>query len=280
MSDKDKEIKELKERLERLEGDQETKSIKKEPEKKNNGCLVSIFIIFLVFFIFSFFTDSDDSGSAEVLSSDEDISMKLTCKFNPNAMYEDRITFNGDMTAATLESTNKNTPLTKYKVKKSGDNLILNGTQTRIDIDNNKELVTDVDLFILTDGKSDYWNRDLYYFSDFETDPVRFLTCHETYNKNKKDISKKAEKPKVDVAKQNREKIISSLNDQGFTAYWGQDISLWIENPGLSKAELERFGYNFCDATKSAGMRKGYVISFWQSLRNGPNGQIAKVRCF
>ena len=90
----------------------------------------------------------------------------------------------------------------------------------------------------------------------------------------------KQEAPKVDIAKKNREQIITSLVGQDFTAYWGQDTSLWIENPGYSKAELERFGYRFCDVTKNAGMNQSYIITFWQSLRNGPSGQILKVNCF
>lgn len=282
MSDKDEEIKELKERLEKLEG---SNSEEPKEEEAKPGCIGQILtllgIIMGVSLLVSYLSySSGNSDSAEEPVPDEDISMKLTCKFNPNAMYEDRISFNGDMTSATRISTNKNSPNTVYKVKKSNENLILNGTKTVIDIDNNKTLVPDVDLFVLTKGKSDYWNWDLFYASDFETDPVRFLSCHETYNASKEDKVEKNDKPKVDVAKQNREKIISSLSDQGFTAYWGQDASLWIENPGNSKAELERFGYRFCDATKNAGMNKGYIITFWQSLRNGPNGQIVKVKCF
>ncbi len=83
-----------------------------------------------------------------------------------------------------------------------------------------------------------------------------------------------------DTFKNDREKISSLLADQGLTSYWSQDTSLWIENPGSNKAELERFGYELCDATKSAGIRNAYVITFWQSLRNGPNGKIVKVQCF
>ena len=279
MSEKEKEIQELKDRLNKLEGEKDSGSNSKDLEKKNLGCFGWFFIILIILFVIGTLTDSDDSDGSD-FSSDDDISMKLTCKLNPNAMYEDRITFNGDMTTATLESTNKNTPITNYKVKKDADNLILNGTLTRIDIDKNKTLIPDVDLFVLTEGKSDYWNWDLYYFTDFETNPVRYLTCHETYNLAKKDKVEQNEKPKADVAKQNREKIVSSLAKQGFNSYWGQDISLWIENPGYSYAELESFGYKFCDATKSAGMTKSYTITFWQSLRNGPNGQILKVRCF
>lgn len=83
-----------------------------------------------------------------------------------------------------------------------------------------------------------------------------------------------------DTFNNDRQKISSLLADQGLTSYWGQDTSLWIENPGSNKAELERFGYELCDATKSAGIRNAYVITFWQSLRNGPNGKIVKVQCF
>lgn len=83
-----------------------------------------------------------------------------------------------------------------------------------------------------------------------------------------------------DTFKNDKEKISSLLADQGLTSYWSQDTSLWIENPGSNKAELERFGYELCDATKSAGIRNAYVITFWQSLRNGPNGKIVKVQCF
>ena len=189
MSNKDEEIKELKERLEKLE---ESNPKEQKEDETKPGCMSGILILLLIMIGYGyFFSDNSETSPDDAKGQSGDpISLKLTCKLNPNAMYEDRITFNGDMTTATLESTNKNTPVTKYKVKKSGDNLILNGTQTRIDIDKNKELIPDVDLFILTEGKSDYWNRDLYYFSDFETDPVRYLTCHETYNKNKKEIRK------------------------------------------------------------------------------------------
>ena len=282
MSDKDEEIKELKERLEKLEG---SNSEEQKKEEAQPGCISKILtllgLIMGVSLLVSYLSySSGDSDSAEEPVPDEDISMKLTCKFNPNAMYEDRISFNGDMTSATRTSTNKNTSTTVYKVKKSNENLILNGTKTVIDIDNNKTLVPDVDLFVLTKGKSDYWNWDLFYASDFETDPVRFLSCHETYNASKEDKVEKNDKPKVDVAKQYRDQIISSLSDQGVTAYWGQDTSLWIENPGNTKAELERFGYSFCDITKSSGMKQSYIITFWQSLKNGPNGQIVKVKCF
>tara|TARA_B100000809_G_scaffold220177_1_gene227785 strand:+ start:191 stop:676 length:486 start_codon:yes stop_codon:yes gene_type:complete len=88
------------------------------------------------------------------------------------------------------------------------------------------------------------------------------------------------ETPKIDINDQYRSQIIASLTEQNFQAYWGQDTSLWIESPGYSKFELERFGYKLCDLTKDSGMKQSYIITFWQSLRNGPNGQIVKVNCF
>ena len=77
-----------------------------------------------------------------------------------------------------------------------------------------------------------------------------------------------------------RAQLIASLAEQGFQAYWGQDNSLWIENPGVSESELERYGYKLCDVTRSSGWKQSYIITFWQSLRNGPSGQILKVNCF
>ena len=88
------------------------------------------------------------------------------------------------------------------------------------------------------------------------------------------------ETPKIVIYDQYRSQIIASLTEQNFQAYWGQDTSLWIESPGYSKFELERFGYKLCDLTKDSGMKQSYIITFWQSLRNGPNGQIVKVNCF
>ena len=88
------------------------------------------------------------------------------------------------------------------------------------------------------------------------------------------------ETPKIDIYDQYRSQIIASLDKQDFNAYWGQDSSLWIENPGSTVSELERFGYKLCDITKDWGYKQSYIITFWQSLRNGPSGQILKVKCF
>ena len=76
-----------------------------------------------------------------------------------------------------------------------------------------------------------------------------------------------------------RTQIITSLGNANFDAYWGQSSSLWIENPGYSRAELETFGYKLCDTTKNY-YNESYIITFWQSLKNGPRGQILKVNCF
>jgi len=110
---------------------------------------------------------------------DEDVSMKLICKFNTNALYEDMFTFNKEMTSAFRTSTNSSTPDATYKVTKNSQGYVLNGSQTKIDINKNKTVIPDIDLFILTEGSSNYWNWDLYYFSDFDTDPTRFQACRE-----------------------------------------------------------------------------------------------------
>ena len=86
--------------------------------------------------------------------------------------------------------------------------------------------------------------------------------------------------PLEDPNDKHRAQLIDILTEQGFLAYWGQDNSLWIENPGVSESELERYGYKFCDVTRSSGWKQSYIITFWQSLRNGPSGQILKVNCF
>ena len=96
------------------------------------------------------------------------------------------------------------------------------------------------------------------------------------------EVSKTEEKKSTPSEDRNaiyRTQIITSLRNANFDAYWGQDSSLWIENSGYSKSELETFGYKLCDTTKNY-YNESYIITFWQSLKNGPNGQILKVNCF
>ena len=96
------------------------------------------------------------------------------------------------------------------------------------------------------------------------------------------EVSKTEEKKSTPSEDRNaiyRTQIITSLGKANFDAYWGQDSSLWIENSGYSKSELETFGYKFCDITKNY-YNESYIITFWQSLKNGPKGQILKVNCF
>ena len=96
------------------------------------------------------------------------------------------------------------------------------------------------------------------------------------------EVSKTEEKKSTPSEDRNaiyRTQIITSLGNANFDAYWGQDSSLWIENSGYSKSELETFGYKFCDITKNY-YNESYIITFWQSLKNGPKGQILKVNCF
>ena len=109
-----------------------------------------------------------------------------------------------------------------------------------------------------------------------------FLSDDSDSSSSTEDVKAEQQKttPLEDPNDKYRAQIIASLAKQDFQAYWGQDNSLWIENPGFPKSELERFGYQLCDVTKAFGLKQSYIITFWQSLRNGPNGQILKVNCF
>jgi len=90
----------------------------------------------------------------------------------------------------------------------------------------------------------------------------------------------KQETKKIDRNNQYKVMMVDTLNKQGFDSYWSQDTSLWIENPGYTSPELEMLGYKLCDLSKDSGMSQRYVITFWQSLKNGPNGKIINVKCF
>ena len=118
-------------------------------------------------------------GCSDYESFDEDVSFRVTCKFNLNALYEDRLTFNKEITSVKRTSTNRNTEDAVYKVKQSGENLILNGTRTVIDINKNKQLIPDSDLFVMVKTKNEKWKWMMYYADDFEEDPVRFMMCYE-----------------------------------------------------------------------------------------------------
>jgi len=90
----------------------------------------------------------------------------------------------------------------------------------------------------------------------------------------------KQETKKIDRNSQYKVMMVDTLNKQGFDSYWSQDTSLWIENPGYTSPELEMLGYKLCDLSKDSGMSQKYVITFWQNLKNGPNGKIINVKCF
>jgi|GEM_PF-5908483 len=108
-----------------------------------------------------------------------------------------------------------------------------------------------------------------------------FLSDDSDSSSSTEDVKAEQQKtiPLEDPNDKYRAQIIASLAKQDFNAYWGQDSSLWIENPGFTESELERFGYKLCDITKDWGYKQSYIITFWQSLRNGPSGQILKVKC-
>ena len=112
----------------------------------------------------------------------------LKCKFNSNARYTDTLNFNNDNTEVFRTSDNSSFKPVSYKVRKLEDHLILSGLATKVDINGNKTFIQDKDLWILTKNapknntsyKNEFWEWELYYFSEFKSDPVRFLSCYES----------------------------------------------------------------------------------------------------
>ena len=81
-----------------------------------------------------------------------------------------------------------------------------------------------------------------------------------------------------DVTPKNQAGIKLVLDDIGLKSVWAQNISLWIQNPGWSKSEMETFGNQVCTHTNKYNLGS-YTVTFWQSI-SGPRGKITKVRCY
>jgi len=77
------------------------------------------------------------------------------------------------------------------------------------------------------------------------------------------------------VSKSNQAYISEVLNGAQLNNVWAQDISLWIQNPGWPKHQLEMIGNQICDSTRGSGF---YVITWWDSII-GPRGSRAKIKC-
>jgi len=130
-------------------------------------------LIMLPFLIVSCGSESESTEPAEV------ISMKVGCKYNSGAMYQENFYFNEDFTSARTTSDNKSTKEKIFSVEKTDDGLVLIGTKTKVDINKNKTEYPNTKLYIMKKETSDYWNWGLYYYEDFKTDPYRSQICHQ-----------------------------------------------------------------------------------------------------
>lgn len=111
----------------------------------------------------------------------------LVCKFNPGALYTDTFRFNENKSEVSRTSDNRSSNPTSYNSRNTDGGYILSSTYYKSDINGNKTLIQDEDNWILTKNaptnatsfKNDYWEWELYYYDEFETDPVRFFSCYE-----------------------------------------------------------------------------------------------------
>jgi len=106
-------------------------------------------------------------------------SMMLSCKYNPSALYTDKLYFSEDMSSISRTSNNKNIKSKSYTTEKmSLDEYIVKGTKTVVDINKNETKYPDSNLYVLNKEGSKYWI--LYYFEDYDTDPFRFMVCNQS----------------------------------------------------------------------------------------------------
>jgi len=103
-------------------------------------------------------------------------SMILGCRYNPNALYLDKLYFNKDMTSVRRTSENKSFKTTVYQLEKMSEKeFILKGTKTVIDINKNKTEYPNSNLYVISKEGTSYWI--LYYYEDYQDDPVRMMVC-------------------------------------------------------------------------------------------------------
>ena len=109
---------------------------------------------------------------------DEDVSMILGCKYNPNAMYLDKFYFNKDMSSVRRTSENKSFTETVYQLEPiSEKEFVIKGTKTVIDINKNKTEYPNSNLYVINKEGSSYWI--IYYYEDYQDDPVRMMACNQ-----------------------------------------------------------------------------------------------------
>ena len=105
--------------------------------------------------------------------------MILSCKYNPSALYTDKLYFSEDMSSISRTSNNKNIKSESFTTEKiSSDEYIVKGTKTVVDINKKETKYPDSNLYVLNKEGSKYWI--LYYFEDYDTDPFRLMVCNQS----------------------------------------------------------------------------------------------------
>jgi hypothetical protein len=105
-------------------------------------------------------------------------SMILGCRYNPNALYLDKLYFNKDMSSVRWTSSNKSHKQTVTQVESMSENeFIIKGIKTVVDINKNKTEYPNSNLYVLKNWGTTQWN--LYYFEDYPEDPVRMMACNQ-----------------------------------------------------------------------------------------------------
>lgn len=105
-----------------------------------------------------------------------DSNLTLKCKYNPEAPFEDTFKLLKDGSVV-WSSTNKVSSLGKnLKYKMDGDKYVLIGEKTFIDINKEKTVTPNSELYIIekVNGLRSY---DIFYAEYYATDPTRLFTC-------------------------------------------------------------------------------------------------------
>ena len=134
------------------------------------------FYLILILFVFGevlrFF---EEDTKPESITPQAKKILELKCKYNPRALYEDTFIFYEDGNVL-RSSTNKTTTQTSFRFKDDGDEFILIGNKTFIDINNVTTIIPDSELFVVAKGNTEN-AYNIFYTIDYDTDPTRLFVC-------------------------------------------------------------------------------------------------------
>ena len=108
-------------------------------------------------------------------SDEEKPKMVLKCKFNSDFLYEDTFKFFED-NSVVMTSSNSSVSKQIYKLKVKEDLSVLTGDKS-ITKNGMTEIYPDSEIYVLINKNIGNWTHELYYRTDFETDPFRWRIC-------------------------------------------------------------------------------------------------------